>query len=124
MDSMASDGKKSSQTVKNCALALLALWSIIALVVIVVWATSPDLKGSAKCRAELQNVTKSLEDTKVALDRKKVELEEQRNTEGQRQEQQTAEFSRLWEHLNATNSTLEECRQEQVRICSVIGWVK
>lgn len=124
MVSMAPDGSKSSQKVKNGVVGLLVLWSIVALVVIVVWATSPDLKGSAKCRAELQEVTAELEGTTVAWKQDKVVLEEQLKTERRQQEQQRAEASRLRQHLSAINSTLEECRQEQVRICSLIGRVK
>ncbi|XP_066503855.1 uncharacterized protein si:ch211-1a19.3 isoform X2 [Hoplias malabaricus] len=45
---------KSSQTTRNIVIAFLALWSIVSLIVIVVWATSPDMKGASQCRAELR----------------------------------------------------------------------
>uniref|UniRef100_A0A3Q3R9K7 Uncharacterized protein n=1 Tax=Monopterus albus TaxID=43700 RepID=A0A3Q3R9K7_MONAL len=67
---------KSSQTAKNVVLALLALWSVISLIIIVVWATSPDLKSSAQCRKELQDKTEKLEGAKVVWNKDKVALEE------------------------------------------------
>lgn len=103
---------------KNGVLGLLALWAIISLVVIVVWATSPGLKGSAACRAELQEVTEKLEGAKVVWNKDKVALEELLEAERQQQEQQRAEISLLLLRLGAINSTLEERQQEQVRLCS------
>lgn len=118
MVSMAPDVKRSSQKVKNVVLGLLALWSIISLVVIVVWATSPDLKGSAECRKELQLVKENLEGARVVCNNNKVELEEQLEARRQQQEQQEVQMSLLLQHLSATNASLEECRQDQVSICS------
>lgn len=115
MASMAPDVKSLSQKVKNGVLALLVLWSIISLVVIVVWATSPDWKGSAKCRAELQEAKETMEGGKVVWNNNKVALEELLEVEREKLDQQRAEISLLLERLSATNSTLEECRQEQVR---------
>lgn len=114
MVSMAPGVSKSSQKVKNGVLGLLALWSVISLVVIAVWATSPDLKGSAACRAELQEVTEKMEVSKVVWNKNKAALEELLEAERQQQEQQRAEVSRLLQRLSATNSSLEKCRQEQV----------
>lgn len=95
-------------------LALLALWSIISLVIIVVWATSPDLKSSAQCRGELQELTEKLEGAKVVWNKNKQALEELVEAEREKQEQQRAEILLLLGRLNATNVTLEECLQEKV----------
>lgn len=95
-------------------LALLVLWSIISLVIIVVWATSPDLKSSAQCRAELQEANVKLEGANVVWKKNKQALEELVETEREKQEQQRAEILLLLERLNATNVTLEECLQEKV----------
>lgn len=123
MVSMDPGVSKSSQKVKNCVLGLLALWAIISLVVIVVWATSPDLKGSAACRAELQEVTEKLEGAKVVWNKNKVALEELLEAERQQQEQQRAEIALLLQRLGAINGTLEECRQEQVRLARSRCWL-
>ncbi|XP_049911162.1 uncharacterized protein si:ch211-1a19.3 [Epinephelus moara] len=105
---------KSSQKAKNVVIALLALWSIISLIVIVVWATSPDLKSSAQCRAELQEMREKLEGAKVVFQKDKVALEEQVTAAREAQDRQRAEILLLLESINATNATLEECRQENV----------
>ncbi|KAM3620566.1 uncharacterized protein V6R79_025510 [Siganus canaliculatus] len=105
---------KSSQKAKNAALALLSLWSIISLIVIVVWATSPDMKGSAQCRAELQETTEKMEGAKVVFRKDKEALEQMVLRERQETAHQRAEVLLLLGHLNATNFTLEECRREGV----------
>lgn len=105
---------KSSQKAKNLIIGLLALWSIISLVVIVVWATSPDLKGSAQCRSELQETTEKLEGAKVVWNKNKVALEEMVEEAREVQVRQRAHILALLGQLNATNVTLEECRQDKV----------
>lgn len=105
---------KSSQTAKNVVIALLALWSIVSLVVIVVWATSPDLKSSAQCRAELHDTTVKLEGAKVVWSKDKVALEEQVEAGREEQDRLRASILLLMGHLNTTNATLDQCRQENV----------
>ncbi|XP_029285777.1 uncharacterized protein LOC115007179 [Cottoperca gobio] len=109
---------KSSQTAKNVVLFLLALWSVISLIIIVVWATSPDLKSASKCRSELQEMTVQLEGAKVVYNKNKVALEELVEAARAVQARQKAEILMLLGHFNATNATLEECRQENV----VLSW--
>lgn len=105
---------KSSQTAKNVVIALLALWSIVSLIIIVVWATSPDLKPSAQCRAELQDLTEKLEGSRVVWNKNKEALEEKVLKEREKADQQKAEILLLHGRLNATNASLEECQQENV----------
>ncbi len=105
---------KSSQTVKKVVIALLALWSIISLIVIVVWATSPDLKTSAQCRAELQEMTEKLEGRTVVWNKDRVALEEQVVSGKEKLALQSAEILLLKGRLSATNASLEECQQENV----------
>lgn len=105
---------KSSQKVKNVVIALLALWSIISLIVIVVWATSPGMKGAPQCRAELQEVTEKMEGAKVVYNKNKEALEMMVSEERRKTDQQRTENLVLLGQLNTTNATLEECRQENV----------
>lgn len=105
---------RSSQTAKNVVIALLTLWSIISLIIIVVWATSPDLKSSAKCRAELQEVTEKMEGAKVVWNKNKVALEEMVEAGREVQDRQGAQILLLLDRLNTTNATLEKCRQKNV----------
>ncbi|KAF3834754.1 hypothetical protein F7725_027312 [Dissostichus mawsoni] len=109
---------KSSQTAKNVVLALLALWSVVSLIIIVVWATSPDLKSSARCRAELQEVTEKLEGAKVVYGKNKVALEELLEETKEQRDVLRADLLVMGGRLNAINATLEECRLENV----VLNW--
>lgn len=95
-------------------LALLALWSIISLIIIVVWSTSPSLKGAAQCRQELQDTVEKMEGAKVMYNKDKVDLEKRVKTAMEEQARQRTEILLLLERVNATNATLEECRQETV----------
>ncbi|KAM8874553.1 uncharacterized protein AB9W97_015826 [Spinachia spinachia] len=101
---------------KNVALAVLSLWSLISLIVIVVWATSPDRKSSVTCRAELRDATEQMEGAKVVCAKNQVALEEQLEEARQELGHQSAEILLLLGRLNATNATLEECRQENVAL--------
>lgn len=49
-----SKSSKSSGTCCNLVMALLTLWSMVSLIVIVVWATSPHMKGLAQCNVAQQ----------------------------------------------------------------------
>lgn len=67
---------KSSQTTRNVVIAFLALWSIISLIIIVVWATSPEMKGASQCRAEMQDLKEKYEGAKVVWTKDRKALEE------------------------------------------------
>lgn len=105
---------KSSQKGKNIALALLAIWSIVSLVVIVVWATSPDLKSSTQLRTELQETREKLEGAKVLHQKNQEALEERVRRAEDEQERQRQHGLLLLGLLNATNATLDECRADKV----------
>ncbi|KAL1023217.1 hypothetical protein UPYG_G00037870 [Umbra pygmaea] len=105
---------KSSQTIRNLVIFLLALWSVISLIIIVVWATSPDLKGASQCRAELQTLTEKSEDAKEVYAKNKVALEEMVEEGRTNQTRQLREIQRVLERLGHTNLTLDDCRQENV----------
>lgn len=105
---------KSSQKAKNIVLALLALWSIISLITIVVWATSPSPKPTTQCHDELQDITEKLEGSRVVWNKNKQALEDKVLEEKDKVKQQKVEILLLHERLNATNASLEECLQEKV----------
>uniref|UniRef100_A0A3B4VDG4 Si:ch211-1a19.3 n=1 Tax=Seriola dumerili TaxID=41447 RepID=A0A3B4VDG4_SERDU len=105
---------KSSQKAKDVVLALLLLWSLVSLIIIVVWSTSPDWKGVAQCNKELQGTKEQLKMSTVTWNNNKVALEEKVEKTREEVEHKTAEIMLLQTHLNATNASLEECRQENV----------
>ncbi|TRY93780.1 hypothetical protein DNTS_002875 [Danionella cerebrum] len=67
---------KSSQTTRNIVIACLALWSIISLIIIVVWATSPEMKGASQCQTEMQALRDKYEGAKVLWGKDRKALEE------------------------------------------------
>ncbi|MEQ2270060.1 hypothetical protein XENORESO_014475, partial [Xenotaenia resolanae] len=108
---MANDSKNPNKVLKGMT-GLLAVWSIISIIIIVVWATSPDLKGSAQCRAELRDMTTKLEGAKVQFSENKMALEEQVLEAREDQDRLKGKILLLMGHLNTTNTMLEECRQK------------
>ncbi|XP_035268041.1 uncharacterized protein si:ch211-1a19.3 [Anguilla anguilla] len=103
---------KSSQTTRNIVIAFLALWSVISLIIIVVWATSPDLKGSSQCRAELQTVIEKLEGAKVVWAKDKAALEDLVRQGWDNQTLLSRQISELVEALQETNISLSDCEEE------------
>uniref|UniRef100_A0A665U6N6 Uncharacterized protein n=1 Tax=Echeneis naucrates TaxID=173247 RepID=A0A665U6N6_ECHNA len=105
---------KSSQKAKNVVICLLTLWSLISLIIIVVWATSPDWKGAAQCNAELRDAKEKLVGSRSMWEQNKKALEEKVEKERNEVERRAAEILLLLGHLNATNTSLVDCRQEVV----------
>lgn len=104
---------KSSQTTRNIVIALLALWSVISLIIIVVWATSPDLKSANQCRAELQAVTEKTEGAKVVWAKDRAALEELVRQGWENQTALSDAVALLTATLNDTNASLIECEREK-----------
>ncbi|XP_041913380.1 uncharacterized protein si:ch211-1a19.3 [Alosa sapidissima] len=105
---------KSSQTTRNVLIAVLALWSIISLIIIVVWATSPDMKGASQCRQELQTLNEKLEGAKVVWTKDRRALEA---LVRQGWENQTLLQGQIDAHkaaLRQINVSLDDCRQQNV----------
>ncbi|KAJ8408384.1 hypothetical protein AAFF_G00257980 [Aldrovandia affinis] len=103
---------KSSQTTRNIVIAFLALWSVISLIIIVVWATSPDMKSASQCRAELQALTEKLEGAKVVWTKDRRALEDLVRQGWANQTAQLEEIGALTATLQETNSSLSFCQQE------------
>lgn len=105
---------KSPGKVQTVVIGLLALWAIISIIIIVVWATSPDLKGSAQCRAELRDATEKMEGAKVVFAKDRAALEDLVRDAREDRDRLKGEILLLLGRLKITNHTLEECRQENV----------
>ncbi|XP_047443951.1 uncharacterized protein si:ch211-1a19.3 [Mugil cephalus] len=111
---------KSSQRAWHMVMALLALWSIVSLVVIVVWATSPDLKGVSQCRASLQEEIQKGVGAKVVWEKNKEALEQMVQEAREENDRQKEQILVLMGQLNATNATLQDCLQDKVVLHSNI----
>lgn len=103
---------KSSQTTRNVLIACLALWSIISLIIIVVWATSPDMKGASQCRQELQALNEKLEGAKVVWNKDRRALEALVREGWNNQTLLQGQIDTYKETLAHLNVSLEECHQD------------
>lgn len=103
-----------SKRVQQVVLVLLLLWSVVSLVVIVVWSTSPDLKGVAHCRAQLAQRMEQQEATQERWSKDKEALEEKVLEQQQEMLRWEREMQLLLVHFNQTKEELQDCQREQV----------
>ncbi|KAI1891862.1 hypothetical protein AGOR_G00148100 [Albula goreensis] len=107
---------KSSKTKCNIVIALLAIWSLISLVIIVVWATSPDKKTPSQCKTELQALEDKLKEESDRFTKDKKALEEFVEQGRDNQTRLEREISKLSEMLRETNMNLSRCQKENVHL--------
>ncbi|KAK7888741.1 hypothetical protein WMY93_024301 [Mugilogobius chulae] len=107
---------KSPGKCEKLALIVLSLWFVASLITIVVWATAPDFKSAAQCRAELKDLRVQHEGSKVVHQKDREALEELVRQAREQQEALRVQILELDERLNATNHTLEQSRAENVSI--------
>lgn len=99
----------------NIVIALLALWSIISLIIIVVWATSPDLKDS-DCNAELKTLKKKFDEEKHVWTKDRHALEELARQGRTNQSLLLTRLDQLKDHLQSLNQSLDTCLQQNVSV--------
>jgi len=114
---------KSSQTTRNIVIACLALWSIISLVIIVVWATSPDMKGASQCRKEMQALTESHEGAKVVWNKDRKALEELVRQGWRNQTALQKQIDQYKEQIQILNISLNVSQQENVSSSSGFSFI-
>ncbi|XP_029489596.1 uncharacterized protein LOC115109128 [Oncorhynchus nerka] len=103
-----------SKIICNIMIACLFLWSVSSLIIIVVWATSPDMKGDSQCRTDLQNLTEKHEEARVLSSKIKQALEEMVEEGRTNQTRQLINMERFLKRLGKTNVSLADCHQESV----------
>lgn len=114
------EGKSSGKCMK-LVLTLLTLWSIASLITIVVWATAPDFKSASQCRAELKELTVQHEGSKVVCQKNQEALEEMVTKVREEQDALRAELMLMVIKLNATNATLDQCREDNLVLATNIS---
>ncbi|CAB1317068.1 unnamed protein product [Coregonus sp. 'balchen'] len=111
-----SKSSKSSGTCCNLVMALLTLWSIVSLIVIVVWATSPHMKGVALCKVAQQALTEKMEGAKVVWEKEKQALLEAIRLSQENQTTLQQEMEVVAERLRETNVSLSLSLQENAML--------
>lgn len=109
-------GSKTSHTMRNIVVALLALWSIISLIIIVVWATSPDLKGASECNAKLKALKEKFAEEKNVWDLDREALEELARQGRTNQSLLLTRIDQLKDQLQSLNQSLDSCMQQNVSV--------
>lgn len=99
---------------ETVALAVLSAWSLASLITIVVWSTSPDLKGATRCRSDLRQAAVELEGQRAVWGNERTQLEHQLEEERAEQGRLRQRAILLMEELERSNATLEECRKHTV----------
>ncbi|XP_048831759.1 uncharacterized protein si:ch211-1a19.3 [Brienomyrus brachyistius] len=105
---------KSSKTTCNIVMAILVIWSIISLIIIIVWATSPEIKDVNKCRTELEAKVQEYTSTSAVWVQDRKALEEHIEKSREREAQLSQDISRLWESQRKTNESLKISMEENV----------
>ncbi|KAM9461654.1 uncharacterized protein Hap1MRO34_017848 [Clarias gariepinus] len=103
---------KSSHTMRNIVIGLLALWSIISLIIIVVWATSPDMKGASECNNNLKKLKEKFAEEEGVWNKDRMALEEQVRQGRTNQSLLLTRMEQLKSQLLALNQSLESCHQQ------------
>ncbi|XP_077441156.1 uncharacterized protein LOC144063072 [Vanacampus margaritifer] len=112
-------GKMGSGT--KAALLVLALWSVVSLVVIVVWSTSPDLKSSASCRQDLRDSREKILGAEALWAQDKDELERRLAGARERLERHEAALEMLDRRLRLANRTLDACQAREAVLMANIS---
>lgn len=100
----------------NIVIALLAIWSIISLIIIVVWATSPDLKGASECNAKLKALNEKYSEEKIVWTKDRHALEELVRQGRTNQSLLLTRVDKLKDQLLFLNQSLDSCLQQNVSV--------
>ncbi|MCJ8737897.1 hypothetical protein PDJAM_G00029270 [Pangasius djambal] len=104
---------KSSHTMRNIVIIFLALWSIISLIIIVVWATSPDLKGASECNANLKTLKEKFAEEKDIWAKDRHALEELVRQGRTNQSLLLTRMDQLKDQLQKLNQSLDSCLKQK-----------
>uniref|UniRef100_A0A8C2GYX3 Si:ch211-1a19.3 n=1 Tax=Cyprinus carpio TaxID=7962 RepID=A0A8C2GYX3_CYPCA len=105
---------KSSQTPCYIVIAFLALWSIISIIIIVVWATSPEMKEASQCRTEMKALKESHEGEKIVWTKERKAYEELVRQGSSNQSALLKQIEQYKEQIQFVNISLNASLQENV----------
>ncbi|KAL7876737.1 hypothetical protein AOLI_G00117000 [Acnodon oligacanthus] len=103
-------GRRSSC---NWVVALLALWSMVSLVVVVVWASWPPRAGLQGCRSGLRALEEKMEGARVVKEKELRALERELERSRDNQSRLQLEIELILQSLRLTNTSLAHGLLEQ-----------
>ncbi|XP_059385172.1 uncharacterized protein si:ch211-1a19.3 [Carassius carassius] len=105
---------KSSQTISNIVIGILTMWSIISLIIIVVWATSPEMKEANQCHKEMQALREKYEGEKVEWTKDRKAFEELVRQGSKNQSALQKQIDQYKEQIQFENISLSATLQENI----------
>ncbi|CAM4590163.1 unnamed protein product [Leuciscus chuanchicus] len=103
-----------AQNTCNWITALLTLWSMVSLIVIVVWATWPPLASLAQCREAHRALIEKMEGAKVMKEKEHNVLKSALQLSSKNQTRLQEELESILESQRETNASLTETLQLQM----------
>ncbi|KAK9979167.1 hypothetical protein ABG768_012611 [Culter alburnus] len=104
----------TAQNTCNWIMAVLTLWSMISLIVIVVWVTWPPLASLTQCRAAHQALIEKMEGAKVIKEKEQDVLKSALELSSKNQTRLQEELESILESQRETNASLTESLQLQM----------
>lgn len=105
-----------AQNTCNWITALLTLWSMVSLIVIVVWATWPPLASLAQCKVAHRALIEKMEGAKVMKEKEYNALKSALQLSSKNHTRLQEELESILESQRETNASLTETLQLQVSI--------
>lgn len=106
----------SAQNACNWIMALLALWSMVSLIIILVWATWPPLAGVTQCREAQRALIEKMEGAKVMKEKEQAVLKSALKLSLENQTKLQEELGSLLESQMKTYASLTESVRLQVSV--------
>lgn len=94
-------------------MAFLTLWSMVSLVVIIVWSTWPYMRSLTQCQAARQAAVEKSEGARVMREKERRELQETLDIGYENQTKLHRDLELILEKLRETNSSLTNSLQER-----------
>uniref|UniRef100_A0A8C1UGY3 Si:dkey-57k2.6 n=1 Tax=Cyprinus carpio TaxID=7962 RepID=A0A8C1UGY3_CYPCA len=98
----------SAQNACNWIMALLALWSMVSLIIILVWATWPPLAGVTQCREAQRALIEKMEGAKVMKEKEQAVLKSALKLSLENQTKLQEELGNLLEGQRTTDASLTD----------------
>lgn len=104
----------SAQNTCKWILAALTLWSMVSLIIIVVWVTWPPKASIEECQAERQALIEKIEGAKVVKEKERKAFNSTLNLSFENQTELGEALEMILESKRDTNASLTESMQLQV----------
>lgn len=110
----------SAQNTCKWILAVLTLWSMVSLIIVVVWVTWPPKASIEQCQAEQQALIEKMEGAKVVKEKEQKVLNSTLKLSFENQTELQEELEIILERKTETNASLSESMWLQVSLIKLL----